>query len=421
MIPVETSPASARAPRGGARVAPRPVLVLAPARFTGPVGVARSLGRMGVPVHSLAHVEPSLVLASRYCAGRVDAGWNGHPEGRPDEEIVDQLLAAGRRLGPDPILLPGSDRWALLVAAHAERLREVFTFPEVPLQLVRDLTSKVGLHDLALRHGLDTPRVLLPGSVDEAVAAATEMGMPVVLKNLRSVPGLELARAHDERELVDRFLAMGGPGEVVLQELIPGDDADVWMYNGYYDTESRCLASFTGRKIRQLPPGLGLCTAGECAPNPELAAAVESFLGAIGYRGVVDIDFRRDPRDGRYKVLDVNPRLGGVFRLFVDRDGLDVVRTMYRDLTGDPVTAGQPEPGRRWVQEMGEAIALKRYRRERGLTVRGWLRSLRGPRELATFSLTDPGPFLVAARVLASDTLGGRLQVLRARAAGQPV
>src|SRR6266545_4216405 len=393
----------------------RSVLVLAPARFTGPLGAARSLGRLGVPVHALAHVEPSLVLASRHCAGRVEAGWNGHPEGAQEEEIVDQLLAAGRRLGERPILLCGSDPWALLVAAHARRLAEVFEFPEVPLELVRGLTSKPGLQDLALRHGLPTPRVRCPDTVEAAVRAAGELTLPVVLKNVRSRPGQELARASDRRELVELFLAMGGPGEVVLQELIPGDDGDVWMYNGYFDRSSRCLASFTGRKIRQLPPGLGLCTAGECAENPELAAAAEAFLGAVGYRGVVDVDFRRDPRDGRYKVLDVNPRLGGVMRLFVDPTGLDVVRAMYLDLTGRPVPRPRPNQGRRWLVEAGEVVAMRRYRRERGLTVAGWLRSLRGLQETATLSLTDPLPFLVAMRVLAADTLGGRWMHLRSR------
>jgi predicted ATP-grasp superfamily ATP-dependent carboligase len=370
---------------------------------------------MGVRVHALAHVEPSLVLASRHCSGRVAAGWNGHPEGATEPEIVDQLLAAGRRLGERPILLTGSDPWALLVAAHGRRLAQVFDFPELPAGLVRGLTSKVGLHDLALRHGLPTPAVRCPASVDEAVAAACELGLPVVLKNVRSRPGMELARAGSEHELAERFLAMGGPGEVVVQELIPGDDADVWMYNGYFDRSSRCLASFTGRKIRQVPPGLGLCTAGVCVDNPELAAAAEAFLGAVGYRGVVDIDFRRDPRDGRYKVLDVNPRLGGVFRLFTDPAGLDVVRAMYLDLTGRPVPRPGPTEGRKWLVEAGEVIALRRYGRERGLGLRSWLSSLRGLREMATFSPSDPLPFLVAIRVLAQDTLGGRWQVMRQR------
>jgi D-aspartate ligase len=395
---------AARIEQVGRRPDAPPVLVLSPPRFTGPLGVVRSLGCLGVRVYALDHEEASLVRASRYCAGRVTAGRNGHPDGFPEAEIADQLVAGGRQLmkhGARPILLSGSDAWAQLVAHNADRLREVFTFPEVPAELVCRLTSKVGLQELARRHGLATPRIARPGSVEEAVRMAEEMGFPVVLKNVRSIPGQRLGRAADARELVRRFTEMSAAGEVVVQELVPGEDGDVWMYNGYYDRSSRCLAWFTGRKLRQVPPGLGTCTAGVCADNPELAAQAEAFLGAIGYRGVVDIDFRRDPRDGTYKVLDVNPRLGGVFRLFVDPDGLDVVRAMYLDLTGLEVPAHRPNDGRRWVTEAADLIAARHYRRRGLLTLRAWARSLVGTDELATLSASDPLPFLVSMSMLA--------------------
>jgi D-aspartate ligase len=373
-----------------------------------------------VRVYALDHDEASLVRASRYCAGHVTVGRNGHPDGFAEAEIADQLVAAGRRLmrdGVRPILLSGSDAWAQFVARHAGRLREVFTFPEVPAELVGRLTSKVGLQELARRHGLATPRVARPGSVGEAVRMAEEMGFPVVLKNVRSIPGQRHGRAGDARELVRRFTEMSRAGEVMVQELVPGEDSDVWMYNGYYDRSSRCLAWFTGRKIRQVPPGLGSCTAGICADNPELAAQVEAFLGAIGYRGVVDIDIRRDPRDCTYKVLDVNPRLSGAFRLFVDPDGLDVVRAMYLDLTGLEVPAHRPNDGRRWVCEAADLIAARHYRRRGLLTLGAWARSLVGTDELATLSASDPLPFLVSMSVLLKGSATKNARNIRSRIA----
>lgn len=392
-----------------------PVLVLAPARFTGPLGVARSLGRLGVRVYALDHMEPSLVLASRYCRGRVEAGRNGYPEGRPEAEIAEQLMSAASGLGQRPILLPASDQWAALVARQSRRLSEAYTFCHVPCELVNSLISKVGLHELARRYGLPTPKTVCPTTLEEALAAAAELGFPLVLKHLVNQPGQDLVQAANPRELREGYLAMGGPGRVVLQEHIPGDDDQVWMYEGYFDSYSRCLISFTGRKVRQLPPGLGLCTTGVSEHNPQVVQAAEAFLGALSYKGLVDIDFRRDPRDGQYKVLDVNPRLGGVFRLFVDRCGLDVVRAMYLDLVGLQVPPVARRDGRRWVSETGELLALRRYRRERGLTMRAWLRSLRGLEELAAFSPSDPLPLFVAMKLLLSDTLGWRLRLLSER------
>lgn len=399
----------------GPRPAQQAVLVLAPPRFLGPLGVMRSLSRLGIRVYGLASREPSIAGASRMCAGQLAAGRDGRPVGVPEAVVVGELLAVGRRLGEGTILLAGSDEWALFIAAHGRELAARFVFPEVPVELIDGLTSKIGLTTLAARHGLPSPKAELPDSLDEAMAAAERLRYPVVLKPLLSRQGEEsLALAADPAALRERYLAMGGPGDVLLQEYVRGDDADIWMFNGYFDRDSRCVAAFTARRIRQQPVRMGTCSAGVCAWNEEVALLASRFLAAVGYRGVVDIDFIYDRAQGKYRVLDVNPRLGGAFRLMVDPTGLDVVRAMYLDLTGRPVPAPQPADGRKWAVEASELIAFRQYRRDHGLGVRPWLGSLRGLQETATFSWSDPGPFLVAMRTLASDTFGGR----RARRVG---
>jgi D-aspartate ligase len=407
-----------------------PVIVLAPPRFVAPLGVIRSLRRLGARVHCLRTDEPSIAGASRWCAGQLAVGRNGRPAGLPEAAVVEQLLAAGRKLSLPPggggrgwggtrrpILLAGSDEWAILVADHADELRPSFAFPETPAAVVRAVTSKAGLHRLATEHGVPTPRVLVPTRADEVAAMADELRYPVMLKPVVSLPGEErVALVHEPAHLLERYQAMGGAGHVLLQEYVPGDDRDIWMFNGYFDRASRCLAGFTARKVRQLPPGMGLCAIGVCERNAEVERLTEGFLSAIGYQGVVDVDYRWDRRDGTYKVLDVNPRLGGAFRLMVDRRGLDVARAMYLDLTGRPVPAVEPVDGRRWLLEAADLLAFRDYRRAHGLTFGRWLRSLRGVEEGATFSWTDPLPFLVSMRVLAADTFGGRWRRASGRA-----
>ena len=234
---------------------------------------------------------------------------------------------------------------------------------------------------------------------------------PLLLKPEVTLPGEQrIAMAHGPRELEAQYPAMAGRGGVVLQEYVPGDDGDNWMFDGYFDDESRCLCGFTARKLRQHPAGRGVCTAGVCEHNQRVLELSERFLGAIRYRGVVDIDYRWDRRDGSYKVLDVNPRLGGAFRLMVDRGGMDVARAMYLDLTGGEVRVGRPDEGRGWLVEAADLIASRHFTRSHGLrrALRTWSSSLGGVRELATFSCTDPGPFMTSMRVLVRDTMEGR-------------
>ncbi|HSS59969.1 MAG TPA: hypothetical protein VLK30_00765 [Candidatus Limnocylindrales bacterium] len=385
-----------------------PVLVLAPPRFVGPLGVIRTLRPLGVRVYVARTTERSLGRMSRYCAGAFDIGEEGRPVGS-DAAILEQLEAAARRLGPGAILIAGSDEWAVFVATHADPLGRLFKFPHQDIELVEGLASKQGLYELARKFGLPTPRIARPADVHEAAVMADDLTYPVMLKPVLSRPGRQFVSIASNREsLLQQLQELDDPGNVLCQEYIPGTDADVWIFNGYFDAQSRCLAAFTGRKLRQHPARMGLCALGEYVHNPEVIELTEAFLAKVGYTGIVDIGYRWDKRDGAYKVLDINPRLGGAFRLFVDANGLDVARACYLDLTGRPVPAVVPNDGRRWVLEAADLIALKHYRRDDGLRWRDWLRSFRGVQEGATFSLTDPLPFLGAMNKLAADTFHAR-------------
>lgn len=384
---------------------------MVPPTWIGGLGVMRSLGRLGIRVYGLAHRGLSIPNASRYCAGVVQAADNGRPIGSADQ-IVKALVRAGRKLGGRVILIPGTDEWAVFTAAHDQQLAEVFTFPRMPEKLVQDLASKVGLYELATKHAVPTPRVICPANRMEAAELAETLQYPVMLKPVFSRPHVfTKAVAADQGALLAHYRAMEESPDapnVMFQEYIPGRDEDVWIFNGYFDAQSRCLAAFTGQKIRQDPPHMGMASLGVCRQNATVIETTTRFLAAVGYRGIVDIGYRFDRRDGQYKILDVNPRLGGAFRLFVDVNGLDVARALYLDLMGQEVPPVVPREGRRWFREDSELIALKRYRQLDGLRVRDWLRSFQGVEEAATFSPWDPLPFVCSMVLLGVNTLTGR-------------
>jgi predicted ATP-grasp superfamily ATP-dependent carboligase len=180
----------------------------------------------------------------------------------------------------------------------------------------------------------------------------------------------------------------------MLQEYIPGGEDSVWMFNGYFDARSECLLGFTGKKLRQYPAYVGATSLGVCLANETVEALTKTFMKAIGYRGILDIGYRYDARDGRYKVLDVNPRIGATFRLFVARNGMDVARALYLDLTGQRVPPGTAAEGRKWIVEDHDVVSSWRYRRDGRLTLAAWLRSLRGIDEAAYLAADDRLPLL---------------------------
>jgi len=138
-----------------------------------------------------------------------------------------------------------------------------------------------------------------------------------------------------------------------------------------------------------------MTTLGVCSSNEVVEATTKRLMKAIGYRGIVDMGYRYDARDGQYKLLDVNPRIGATFRLFVGTNGIDVARALYLDLTGQQVETAGAREGRKWLVENYDTISSLRYVRDRRLAPTDWLRSFRGVNEGAWFALDDPLPFAV--------------------------
>lgn len=381
----------------------------------GSLGVARTLGRLGVPVYVVDEEPRPVARWSRFVAEAIAVDRSA-----PPEALVEQLSALGRRLGDRPVLIPLDDLAVVLVERHAAALSESFRFQRQPTGLAERLLDKWELTALAREQDVPAPVAVRPGHDGPAEELLRDATYPLVFKGARSYvgggdrAGLLVVESRDEalREL--EALPEAERSNVIFQEYIPGGPDAIWMFNGYFDSASRCRLRFTGRKLRQWPPYTGATSLGISVPNETVAELTVRFMSAIGYRGVLDLGYRYDERDGRYKVLDVNPRVGATFRLFVDpRTGMDVVRALYLDLTGESIPAPGPPAVRKWLVEDRDLRSSAAYRRDGRLGARAWLESLRGIDETAWFARDDPWPAGAAALRLGAGVLrrgGGRIR-----------
>jgi D-aspartate ligase len=372
-----------------------PVLILRSDSHGG-LNIMRSLGPLGVDVYNL---DPSVIAPasfSRYCRGRFV--WD--LEHAPERESLAYLSEVRRTIGRPSILIPTTDRTARFVARWSTALRDSFVFPQQPPGLVDALASKHGMYDLAIRHDIPTPKCVFPTSRGEVIDFLAGASFPIMLKGIDGQrlwerTGKKMFVEHSAAELLrtyDRAEDVECPN-LMLQEYIPGGDDTIWMFNGCFDAASECLVGFTGKKIRQCPVHTGSTSLGICLPNPDVEQTTRRFMKAVGYRGILDIGYRYDARDGLYKVLDVNPRIGATFRLFVGENGIDVVRALYMDLTGQQIVPSAAREGRKWIVEDLDAVSTYRYFREGSLTIKEWFKSLSGIDEAAFLSWRDPLPF----------------------------
>jgi D-aspartate ligase len=383
-----------------------PVIVLASPHHGG-LGVTRSLGRLGIPVFNVESNRWAPALFSRYSRGKFV--WD--LDTAPPERSVEYLAEVARKLGGRCILIPTTDRTAVFVADHAAALNEWYLFPAQSREQVRALSSKKEMNRLAGMFHIPTPKTLYPQTRADLLECVKSLDFPVMIKAVDCLPRKRDSKAkliiRTRRDLFEVYDWIGEAAvrDLIVQEYIPGGEDAVWMFNGYFNQRSECLAGFTGKKLRQCPLYTGVASLGICQDNPAVSTAAGRFMQAVGYRGVVDMDFRFDARDGQYKLLDVNPRIGSTFRLFVSEAGMDVARALYLDLTGQPVAPAHAPDGRKWMVEDLDLVAAFRYCRSGRLRVREWLRSLRGIRETAFFAPDDLLPLLLMLRADASELL----------------
>jgi D-aspartate ligase len=399
-----------------------PILILGLAGLSlhhGALGVMRSAGRLGIPVFHISRDRRSPIDRSRYSGGGLTV-----PPDADQQRMLELLREFAVERGPT-ILLAVDDVSAMFVADHGDTLKDFFLFPRLPDGLARALASKRTMHQLCLEHEIPTPLVAFPESEVEVGEHAAAAAFPVVAKRIdisqpaaRSAPNVLVARDPDELLVAYRQMQSPRLPNVMLQEYVPGSSQANWMFNGYFDSRSECRVSFAGQKTRQSPPDAGATTLGICRTNAALEETTKRFMKAVGYRGILDADYRLDHRDGQYKLLDVNPRIGSSFRLFVAADGTDVLRALYLDLTGRPVPVVAQRDGRRWLVEPQDLRSSLIEIRRKDLTIGSWLRSLRHVDETAWWSREDPRPFVAMWVSILVERLRKRLGARRSRSSG---
>ena len=373
-----------------------PVLVLNSGHH-GALGIARSLGRLGIPVHLLDSNPRAPSFRSRYSSSNFL--WD--LDSNSQERSVEYLSEIASRWGRSAVLIPTSDAGELFVAANAAALSQWFLFPKLPYEVAQRLINKRDMNLLAQSVGIATPGSFFPESRQSAIAFARNAVYPLILKKIDGwIARNKCLRSNlivtTEQEFVAAYelMNMQEHPNLMIQEYIPEGTGGSWMFNGYFNAKSKCLFGSPGKKIRQNPPNAGITSLGVCLPSQEITEKTQRFVDAIGYAGIVDIDYIFDARDGQYKMLDVNPRIGCTFRLFVSDTGMDVVRALYFDLTGQAVDVGRCLHNRKWIVEPSDFASSFRSWSGGSLKMTEWVRSFRGLNEGAYFAVDDLYPVI---------------------------
>lgn len=359
------------------------------------LGIARSLGRKGVPV-VVVDDEVSIAKLSRYVKHTLRV-----PDLREEQPTLDALDQLRRTYPVDGwVLFPTRDETVGVLARHRSELTEHFLVPTPRWDCTRYAWDKRETYGLAKRLGVPTSRTWFP--TEESDLEQIDLTAPVIIKpaikeHFFYATRAKAWRVDTKEELLARFRQanqiIGDSGEVIVQELIPGGGESQYSYCAFFKA-GRAVASMAVRRTRQHPSDFGRAsTFVETVDLEDLDEPSAKFLREIGYYGLVELEYKRDPRDGRFKLLDFNARTWGYHSLG-PAAGIDFPYLVYSDQIGEPVRGGVSRPGVRWIRLATDVPNAMVDIRAKRLRAGSYVRSLRGGFNVeAVFSLRDPMPW----------------------------
>ncbi|RQW83460.1 MAG: hypothetical protein EHM79_16095 [Geobacter sp.] len=365
--------------------------------YTHIVGLAviRALGRMEVPVYALNYSENEMGLYSKYVKGRVSV-----PDPRKNEEdFISRLVELSDEF-KGSLLIPTDDYTVVVLSKNKELLQSHYVVAVEDWAIVQKLIEKQYTYELARSWGIPSPWTFVVQSVDEVKAVREQLTYPCLIKPCEGHTffdhfKVKMFRIENEAELYARYSLIEPLGfKVMIQELVPGDDTQGVNYNSYF-VDGAPIAEFTAKKVRLEPPFLGSPRVLVSKSIPEILENGRLLLQKLNYSGFSCMEFKKDQRNGVYKLMEVNCR-NNLSGLLAVTCGINFPWILYRHLMyGEINRATTFKENVYWIDLDKDLLRFFISRKEEGYSLKEYLLPYCKKKVFAISSFNDPLPYVM--------------------------
>jgi predicted ATP-grasp superfamily ATP-dependent carboligase len=360
------------------------------------LAVVRSLGKINIPILVLTPNAKYLASFSKYYKGTIC------PDLKHDEKkYIDFLLDFGKNLNTKGVLLPNGDAEVSVILRNKDKLEDYYKFPCADFDVVEKLLNKRLFYETINKFDISCPKTYIVNKESDVKEISKEIVYPTIVKPVfsdyfRSDFKIKLFRVNSYEELIEKYkLATMRNHEVIIQEIIPGGVKDYYGFDGYYDKNYDLHGSFMYHRLREWPHNFGNGCFIESIRISELEEIITELVKKIGYHGIIDAEFKKDNRDNKYKIIEINPRCwmqnGLPARCGINFPYMAYMGAIGRDF-GEQVFNGEHV---KWLFMSEDLISSLTSFRERELSLNEWINSYKGNKEFTIFSWDDPIPFFV--------------------------
>jgi len=372
-----------------------------PAPING-LGVARNLGRNGIKVYCVAEHKNEIAY-SKYCEK-----FYVIPQIERNKNILREFLSnIKRELEYPAVIFPCSDLFCISLSQLREEPNSVLGDQYVTFgasETIETLVNKRKFYQSLDRYGVPHPITYFPENHEDIENISKQVEYPVYVRPAISQLFARFQKkgfvAHSRAELINFYkLTSRYNIEVMIQEIIPGPVTNMFGIVGYFDKTHEPRAFLAYHRLREYPHGFGNSSLMESIPISEvlpMKEEIEKYLRKLGYHGIFDAEFKKYPRDGSFKLLEINARSWWQ-NSFPTKCGINLILMAYLDAIGEDVDhADTYRTGVRWLFFINDALSSIQMLHKRQITIREWLLSFRKVEDYAYLSADDPLPWIMS-------------------------
>jgi len=302
------------------------------------LGLVRALGENDIPVYVLDETKYNIARFSKYCEKFLKIPESIYDSEKEYVEFFSDLVEKEKI--SDWVVFPTDDRDVKFLSKNKEELSEFLKITTPDWSITKKCYDKKLTYKIADEIGIPIPKTEFPQNRTDLEKIDEEFEYPIILKpavmhEFREKTGKKVWKIDDFSGLKEKYkegLEFLDPGDIIVQEIIPGGPENLFSYGSFFKKEKE-IGYVVGKRKRQIPMDFGdASTFVEAVDNQEVRELGQKLLSHIGYRGLSEVEFKRDPRDGQYKLLEINPR-SWKWHSIAPAMGVNLPLEVFKDIT----------------------------------------------------------------------------------------
>lgn len=294
------------------------------------LAAVRSLGSKGVPAYVTETTRFNPAAYSKYCS---DGFINPDPD--KDRLAYAKRIADLMQRNKISTLFPMDDNSMCAVLENANLFEETALTALPPKDSYEAAADKGSAIGYAMKVGAPAPITYYPAQLDDVERMGNQFSGPVVIKPSHSSGSRGIRVVEQKAQLLKSYTEVHERFPFpLLQQFIPaGERYDVCLL---FDMEANLKAAFVQKELRHFPLERGPSTMQESVHRPDLIEIALSIMKHIPWRGIVELEFMVDPRDGLPKFMEINPRFWNSLHASI-LAGVDFPWLLYQMACGERV------------------------------------------------------------------------------------